>query len=428
MVDLKAVSFSIMPKEIPQIGRVFKSDQGDRWLTSANVTGTDSGEMSASAIITTPAFDRENDSLNPMGATTKNYSMNPVVLWNHGFNHDLPIGISEDRNGDLTLRATKSGITATCFFSKSLKLANQVFNLVEEKIVRATSVRFTPNEPPVRKAKGLFYPSWDMEEWSWTTIGVNPEAVREVFSKGRLAGSPICTSLMKSFSPMLPSKRDGVVQRGPKQVFTGGWLDLTKGRDMKQTPFGAQVLMATHCSLKSLESNLKSAMNTLEHPRVSQRLAAILKSVEEMEEEVEGTYDEEYPDEEMKIHDPDMKSECDCEDDEKCDCKKEAPADEIDSSEYKSFLAQNELKRYEVSKVNRMLSVVAGDSNLTPIQKSTLNKVSKKLSKVIREAREWRPEKENTEDPKLKSAIADAAKYLSDLEEKLSGTVPADKQ
>ena len=170
-----------------------KFDRSGKQLTqatrfkSARVKNVDTNRVAASAIISTPRFDRENDSLNPMGGDYSDYEMNPVVLWDHGLGHDMPIGKSME-DGRLLVYPNEERIKAECLFSQSNKMAMQIFGMVNEGTINATSIRFTPTERPIRKSDGNRYERWKCDEWSWTVLGMNPDCVAEMISKSFVIG------------------------------------------------------------------------------------------------------------------------------------------------------------------------------------------------------------------------------------------------
>lgn len=167
-------------------------------------------EMSAVAIISTPKVDRAGHVVNPLGGDYSEYKKNPVVLWEHGLlrgDLSIPIARSEDADGELTVWPTAKGIKAKSFFSQRNKQSEQFFALIADKIIRATSVRFRPSETPVFKGGVKYYENWIFEEWSWTAFGVNPDAVADVVSKGRLAGSQMDHSIMKSLLAYMPTRK-----------------------------------------------------------------------------------------------------------------------------------------------------------------------------------------------------------------------------
>lgn len=190
-------------------GSVYKIDRGDgasRGLDLLQTPAMDSTRMSATAIICTPATDREGEAILPDGIDFETrYRLNPVVLWEHGFDPAIPMPIasSEDpATGELSLRATPKELVATSYFTNRVKESEQVYALIDEGIVRATSVRVdpTPGTERLETRDGnrvLVMPKSTLVEWSWGCMGVNPETVRKTLDRNSLAGSRISQPLQR---------------------------------------------------------------------------------------------------------------------------------------------------------------------------------------------------------------------------------------
>lgn len=186
-------------------GRLYKRGNNTYLDTlPASAAATDRGAMSATFCISTPRPDREDDVIVPEGVIFDDYRLNPLVLWEHGFSTlTMPIGTSEDPGGNLAISVTPQGIDATCFFSQSLLEANQLFELVDEGILRAASIHVDPIDAVVRMRSGagdrpgLLVKTSSMLEWSICGLGCNPDAVRKTLSANRLAGKPISESITK---------------------------------------------------------------------------------------------------------------------------------------------------------------------------------------------------------------------------------------
>jgi len=171
----------------------------------------DESAMSATATICTATIDRQGEIIFPGGGDYTHYTRNPVVLWEHGFDQSIsfPIGKCEDPSGQLALSASDDEIEATCFFSQSLREAQQIFALVAERVIRATSIHVIPKSTEQRLMEGTaitIYPEWEMLEWSWGRIGVNPDAVARTLDSGRLAGEAICDSVKRMLQPFVPRR------------------------------------------------------------------------------------------------------------------------------------------------------------------------------------------------------------------------------
>lgn len=201
-------------------GRLYKLGAGAFLDSMPSQTTVDKSAMSATFCISRPIPDREDDVIMPEGVIFDAYRLNPVVFWDHGFtNLTLPIGTSEAPDGNLAISVSPEAIDATCFFSQTLPEAEQIFQLVDEGIIRAASIHVDPIDAVVRVRNGaadrpgLLVHTSSMLEWSLCGVGCNPEAVRKTLSAGKLAGKPIVESLVKALRP----------HASPAPVISTGW-------------------------------------------------------------------------------------------------------------------------------------------------------------------------------------------------------------
>lgn len=175
--------------------------------------GIDEKAMSATFVVTSETPDRVGDIVKADGIQLDNYRKNPVWFFGHQA-IILPIGVCEDPDGKLAFKTEGDRAIATCFFSKKSKEAEQVFALVSEGILRATSIGFNPLEPPVERnfrednpnsiQPGFIFPKIDLLEISVVGVPAQPEAtlVRRHLEAGRIAGMAIGDRLRKSLEPL----------------------------------------------------------------------------------------------------------------------------------------------------------------------------------------------------------------------------------
>ena len=419
------------------LGQFYESNGGIALASQCSV-GVDESEMSATAIISTPAWDRQNDSLNPLGGSYENYRMNPVVFWDHGKDVTTPVAKSIDADRNLLVWPSAEGIRAKSIFSSRNKISEQIFALLADDIIHATSIRFQPLERPVSKSDGLRYEVWDMEEWSWCGLGVNPEAVREVVSKGRIAGSSIDGSILKSLTSNMPVSSTTKVtwsesmnrRRRSRPVRKArGKLRVADVLDPKK-PYGSQLMMATHSHLKSVSKGLDAGMQNLENPRVRDLLDGVKAMLSEVTGALEGGFAEEYPeaeekmgmdhssyknehygDDEMMLEEKNMgyggdemlpsemmadDGELEFEEDEEGNMvprKKQSPVEEMTEEEQeevlKSYLATANMDRYQLGSMTSLLRELAHAPNLTSLQKSQVVKVNNKIGSLVKSAYRW---------------------------------------
>lgn len=211
------------------------------------VIDVDSARMSASAIISTPAVDRVGDSMDTLGCDLTQYRKNPVVFWNHAFDgFTKPIGISESSSGQLEVYPTSEHIKATCYFTNKFLEAEQIFELVNEKTIRATSIRFDPIGSPSRSGGVQRFSKWYLLEWSWVPIGCNPEAVQDVLAKGYLAGRRISSGITKSLELVVPERKIQIAGYNPKKDAKMRFVkscDDYKKCNCEKDPLGGEVKM-----------------------------------------------------------------------------------------------------------------------------------------------------------------------------------------
>lgn len=141
----------------------------------------DTNALTVRMRISTNQCDRVNHVVRQEGINLELYRDNPIVLFGHGMEGiALPVAVSEDPNGLLTVENRDDGTYAIAHHSKSLKLSMQMFDLVAQRFIRASSIGITPTV----LSKGydtdgdqvLFVEEGYLNEWSYCTIGVNPGA------------------------------------------------------------------------------------------------------------------------------------------------------------------------------------------------------------------------------------------------------------
>ena len=139
-------------------------------------------------IITSETPDRYNDIVKADGGIYTNYTVNPVVLFNHiSSERETPIG----RN--LLIRPGKGVVVAETEFHDITQLAREVEQLVAQKYLRAVSIGFIPmaakevspsdigldqaSMRPSWSPNVRVYTEWEMLEYSVVNIPANPDAL-----------------------------------------------------------------------------------------------------------------------------------------------------------------------------------------------------------------------------------------------------------
>jgi hypothetical protein len=446
-----------------QPGRLYKLSEASVGIDTQAAVSVNEGLMSATAVISTPTVDRVRDLLVPRGCQLENYKKNPVVFWDHGFSLTLPIAKSEDPNGNHTVAISDSEVMATSYFSQKMLEARQIFELIVDGIIRATSVRMTP-----KKSAYLYddddsvckVDEWELEEWSWVGIGCNPDAIGGVVSKNRLDGKPIAEPIMKSLQLWLPPKKiivPGATLKGTKKMakskkkalkemseeeLTKALDDATEAEDAEavaaaeeeqkrrkadddvpaddgsevepeetaagseqQQKYGAQVLSAAHASMAEVLSSVSAALAPLENEEVKAALEAFIAGQQEQITMLEGVYSSAYGG----------------------TLKADVPTDAAEEAEMvKSFLASSAAPRFQLQGMAGRLKALLTAKNVTPEQQATVNGVMKQLASMVAKAKAHKAPPKSApaeEDAKLQEQIDALQSKIKKLGEAVPHTV-----
>ena len=154
------------------------------------------GERAVVSTISTEAIDRDQEVMLLKGADLKHFLKNPVVLYGHGYG-ELPIGraawVRKD-NGKLKAKTIFASAEAN-------PVAEQVYNLFKERILRAWSVGFIVLDSRDAKPKEFKEPvrrvitKWALLEYSAVPVPSNMEALVTAVGKGLKLTDPIRTDL-----------------------------------------------------------------------------------------------------------------------------------------------------------------------------------------------------------------------------------------
>ena len=147
------------------------------------------GERALNVTFTTDTPDRDGDIVEAKGARLANFRKNPVVLPAHKYSEPA---IARAEN----LVKTDHGITAKVIFPTegTYPLADTIYSLYKQKIMRAWSVGFIPikseditdDENVDSKAVrgGKRFKIWELLEFSACSVPKNPEALNNMIAKG----------------------------------------------------------------------------------------------------------------------------------------------------------------------------------------------------------------------------------------------------
>lgn len=160
------------------------------------IKAIDEADMTLTALVSTAAKDRMDESLDPLGVDLKNYRKNPVVLWAH--NYEMPpIGKAQ------WVKRTKDGVLSKVKFAPT-ELGREVFELYKENYLNAFSVGFIPKkvDDGEKSAKGKdkprrVYTEWELLEYSAVPVPANPEALALAMQKGILTDEVLIEQIQK---------------------------------------------------------------------------------------------------------------------------------------------------------------------------------------------------------------------------------------
>jgi hypothetical protein len=147
--------------------------------TMAAPLAIDPAQRTVTAVITTSSADRAGDVVAPAGiANVDEFLLNPVVLWAH--QRALPpIGTC------LALDVQPHRVVAVTKFAAGVPLAEDVFRLYEQGVLRGWSVGLLPRRASPRPGRrGTRIDEWDLLEYSAVPVPENPEALTLAVEKG----------------------------------------------------------------------------------------------------------------------------------------------------------------------------------------------------------------------------------------------------
>jgi uncharacterized protein len=138
----------------------------------------DGAARTVTAVISTAAPDRAGDVVVPAGLrNAEEFLLNPVVLWAH--QRTLPpVGTC------VSLDVQPSRLVAVTKFAGGLPLADDVFRLYEQGVLRGWSVGLLPRRAAPRSGRGVRIDEWDLLEYSAVPVPENPEALTLAVEKG----------------------------------------------------------------------------------------------------------------------------------------------------------------------------------------------------------------------------------------------------
>lgn len=322
----KTLTTDVLPESPAKGGLINRSASGVV-VTALVDPVVDPVNMTALACINTDAIDYEGEVILPTGVMLGNYANNPVVMWDHGKEVSLPIGISEDPSGELDIIRGQDSIDARTYFAKSFKFAGQIFALIDEKVIRATSIGVIPVQVAEYQSpsgqKVMVTELSNMVEFSWCPIGVNPEAVSsgqkslfpdwlseaaslqvdraiDVLNRGSLGGDRLLPAIRKSLAAMVPKPKGLLIKpfdteedEMPKDTLTAREvkkMTLAQLKSMDMSKYDDQAKAMVEKAMYDMEAKEKACVDgKCDTPAgdsdVNMQTKAIVPPAEEVEEE-----------------------------------------------------------------------------------------------------------------------------------------------
>lgn len=164
-------------------------------ITKTLTLDTQTTAKGFSATVSTEAVDRVGDVMVAQGMLSKNYELNPVLLWGHDDKHEAPVGQCTN------IRRRPASIEMDFVLDPRPKnyvgewLPDRLGGAVAAKSLRGVSIRFAPLPGGVRRANAAdkakygpeceqVYAKWELLEVSLVSIPCNQEALIYAVQKG----------------------------------------------------------------------------------------------------------------------------------------------------------------------------------------------------------------------------------------------------
>jgi hypothetical protein len=274
-------------------------------------------QMSATGLLATRQRDRVGDIFEVAGLDTSDHQRNPIVLLDHGQYYPLPIGKTVDPDGQYTVVIDeKTGdCYQTTYFSQHSQVAEQVYHLYVEGILRANSIgyqelRVAPVDPARGIKAGKHILKSKLVECTWCGIPVNPDAVTATLSRDKICGKSICPEIKTMLQPYILPKRVWVsVPTLPKEhMETKNKADEPRDVDteipadqpgeqeveVKAEPLGKTVLSTMSADMKDMAEQYGKAIEAVEHEKVKKLVAKHIEAIKAMCGKMDELHDQEY--------------------------------------------------------------------------------------------------------------------------------------
>lgn len=414
--------------------------------------------MSARAIINTPREDREGDVIKPAGVQLENFRNNPVVLWEHGLGEiTRPIAKCQHPDGRLAIEVDNEKISATSYFTTKSMESLQIFHLISEGLVRATSVRALPIKTSTRKTAdsgiGIVLEQWELIEWSWGALGVNPDAIARTLDRGTIEGHKIVEPLLKSLRTVLPKKKhqisgwtfkgnDHSVERVSEnderhaqtnksvdkplilpnmldnhQILVAGSCANSSNKSQQisasntesdydleiSVPLGALILKSISSCFLDLKNYLSTTSTVLENERIKSFLEKLLLTLESELTKLEKTYVVNYS--QLKLQDENFGAWDKC---------------------VKSNLLFQLVKSPKMSEIDCRLKRTG--SNIKSDSASQVQEFSdhqcQQIASVLKQTNQWFQQNLHSDENRMLNSVEELSRVVSELQQKVSNLLP----
>src|SRR5437016_1569722 len=190
----------------------------------------DPGAMTLQAVISTADKDRAGDVVMPAGLrNAAEYLRNPIVLWAHNRFTVPPIGTCQrlDVQADRIVAETK--------FAQGVALAEDLFRLYEQGVLRGWSIGFVPlvakrlTPEGASHRRGVLVEEWNLLEYSAVPVPENPGALTVAIQKGI-----VHDGLLRDWLAQVPDDAGGRWWRGGWQAKSGRVLSHRNEERVRQ--------------------------------------------------------------------------------------------------------------------------------------------------------------------------------------------------
>lgn len=203
----------------------------------------DDATLMVQSVISSPLTDLQGDEVDPAGWDLGYHSQVRTVLYDHGVDYKLPVGLAEDADGNYTVRRAGDRIVADTYFAKT-KMGEDLYDLCKQDVLRGWSATFTPLEPGVPigpfdksiKRCPMRFSSQQLLEYSVTPNPINVEALTILAEKGRGGNGAFHPVIAKSLSAYARIDRPATVAVPPSALILTG----TPNRVVKAMPTDMQ--------------------------------------------------------------------------------------------------------------------------------------------------------------------------------------------